>query len=171
MKLKFLLLLIILPSFIFSQKLERNEVDEFTKKSIKETSWEVCVQNFTMNMFFRVRKVDETILLNMKMMLGAGRVFAIHEGDELMLMLSNDTIVKLQALTSEITCTGCGARGFSGSGAQGIKISFGISKDDLRLLSSFPIKKVRIYTTDGYVESEVNKRRGDVMLDLLGLIK
>lgn len=75
-----ILLLLFIPAISFAQVLERNEVDEFTGRAVRETSYEVLVRNMKMNAFVSGFRVDSVYSLRLKLMIGAARVHAIDEG-------------------------------------------------------------------------------------------
>jgi len=140
---------------LFGQVLEENNVDEFTGASIKRTSWETLVMNFKMTTYFRISEVNEYLIFELKMMLN-GKVFSIGEGQQMMFKMANDEIIQLTNPEHTVTCTGCGAKGFSGSSAQGIHVKYPIPQDSIEPLKILNAIKLRIYTTDGYVEADLN---------------
>ena len=88
-----------------------------------------------------------------------------------MLKLSNDEIIRLPNLKYEITCTGCAAKGFAGSAAQGVNVSYILDKDQLEKLKSYEVVKIRVYTTDGYVEDDSKQKNTDQIKTALKLIE
>ena len=154
----------------FSQKLVENKIDEFTKHAVKRTSWETLMEKFGMVIYLRVSVIDSTEYIDVKSMLG-GKVFAIPKGETFMIKLANDSIVKLNTLSHEVSCRGCGAKGFSGSATEGIQVAYVIDKQTHDLLKQYPIKKVRLYTTEGYHEEDVNKNKSDALQSILKLIE
>ncbi|WP_312208265.1 hypothetical protein [Empedobacter sp.] len=150
--------LFFISSFINAQESEKNYKDEFTGDNIKRSSWEFL--NNASNGFtakFRLSNIENLYYLDLKMMIGTSspKVFSIHEGDKLMFKLKNDEIIEINSLSSEITCTGCGSTGLIGSKAQGIKTTYALTDEQFNKLKSEPVSKIRIYTTDGYVENDV----------------
>lgn len=153
------------------QTLEENQVDEFTKNTVKRTSWEVVNMTMTFTAYFRASQINTTNAFDLKMMLGSGAVFSIPEGAEMMFKLSNDSIVKIPCIKSAISCSGCGAKGFAGSQAQGVNVSYFISKENLALLKNSQVTKIRIYTRDGFVEDEIKAKNADKIRKALALIE
>ena len=158
---KKILLFLFISSFMFAQEIEKNYKDEFTGSQIIKTDWEFlnnASKGFSAK--FRISKINENYYLDLKMMIGSSnpKVFSIHEGDKLMFKLSNDEILELLSESSEVTCTGCGSTGLVGSAAQGINISYSITEEQFQQLKSTPVAKLRIYTTDGYVENDVKDK-------------
>jgi hypothetical protein len=151
--------------FCFSQKLEENEVDEFTGNSIKRTSWELLS---TFKPYFRISKINNSYTFQIKLMLG--NVFSIDKGEFLMLKLDNDSIVKLPNLEYAITCTGCGAVGYLGSGAQGIHVKYILHEEAREKLKKHLVTKIRIYTSDGYVDYDTKKKNAQKIIKALEII-
>lgn len=87
---------------------------------------------------------------------GAGTgVFAIDEGDLLMLKLDNGDVVKLECPEYTTTCAGCGSKGFLGSSAQGINVFYPLYKEDVEMILASRVDKVRVHTSDGYLDDTV----------------
>lgn len=156
----------------FSQTLEENKIDEFTKASVKRTSYEPLIQNGKWYLFFRVSKINGTEYLDMKMIYYKNNKYQIiRQGMQVMVLLQDDSVINLSNIETATSCRGCGARGLSGSGALGIAVNYLVHPDDHRALKSLPIKKIRIYTTDGYIEDEIKDKRSDLLIQLLSLVE
>lgn len=155
---------------INSQKLVENKIDEFTKHAVKRTSWEILMEKFGTTIYIRFSKIDSIEVLDLKIMLG-GKVFAVSDGETLMLKLSNDSIMKLNTVSYEVACIGCGARGLPGSAAYGVHVKYIIDETNHELLKKYKIKKVRLYTTDGYHEEEVTKKRESILQETIVLVE
>lgn len=154
----------------YCQKVTENKIDEFTKHAVKRTSWETVMEKWTKTIYTRVSKIDSTEWLDVKIMLG-GKVFAMGEGETLMIKLSNDSIVSLKSTEHKVSCKGCGAKGFAGSAAYGIEVNYVIEKEIHDILKKNTMVKIRIYTTDGYVEEEVSDKKNATIQALLKLIE
>lgn len=153
------------------QILEKDEIDEFTGHKIKKTSYEVLVQNFKLNAFVSANNINDSIYyLQLKLMTPTASVHAIDKDGIFFLKLSDNTVVELRNKEFTVSCTGCGARGFGGSRGQGTMTTYYLTGENLTKLKSQSIIKMRIYTTDGYLESNVNNARMNVIQDLLRLI-
>lgn len=163
-------LLVFFGVLTFGQTLEKNEVDEFTNNSVKRTSWETINMTMKFTAYFRISKINDNTYFDLKMMIGTS-VFSINKGQELMIKLSNDNIVKLPNLEYAITCRGCGAKGLSGSEAQGIQVSYPISKEQIEQLKSGTGNKLRIYTNDGYVENDMKAKNYNKIIKALSLVE
>ena len=156
---------------IISQELVVNKIDDFTGNTVKRTSWETLNMTMKFTAYFRISKINDNYYFNLKMMLGGGSVFSIGEGQEFMFKLSNGEIIKLPNLEYAITCTGCGAKGFSGSQAQGIQVSYRIMPEQIEKLKNNPAIKIRIYTNDGYVENDLKPKYYKKVQKALSLVE
>lgn len=171
MKKHLIIILVVSTAYCNAQSLEKNEVDEFTGNRVKKTSYEVLVQNFKLNAFVSVMSInDSSVFLDLKLMLGSGSVHAIDKDAILYLKMADDSIIELRNTEYSISCRGCGARGFSGSNAQGSKTSYLVAKWHIEKFRSSAIAKFRLYTTDGYIESGVNNNRSSTIKSLLELL-
>lgn len=165
------LIVLFFPTFCFAQKLKVNKIDEFTNASVKRTSWETI--NYSGKSFMayvRISKIDDILYLNLKIMLPSDEVFSIDKENELMIKTSTDSIITLYNLKYEISCTGCGANGLLGSALQGMEVSYKIPAEMVSYLLNNMIKKLRIYTTDGYVEDNINDKHAETFIKLLKLV-
>ncbi len=151
-----LLILFITSTAAFTQKLVEDSVDDFTNKNVKITSWERLTFNHCGNNHFRFSKIDDLKLLELKMMIG--KVFSIDEDAKLMFKLDNDQILTLYNSRFVVSELGAGATGLSGCEAPGIQTTYLAKGDDLSLLAKHKVVKVRIYTNDGYSESEIKSK-------------
>lgn len=166
-----LLLLLCLNSF--AQKLVTNKKDEFTGRYVKETSVEILSHPFKMSGYsydFRFKSVDTDIYLNLKIMSISNSVFAIKDGNVLMLKMGNDSILKLSNSEYTISQSGKGASGIVGSACQGVSLYFPLSKEDIETIKNTKIVKVRLYTTDGYTEQVVKAVADKRVKDALKLV-
>ena len=158
------------PTFCFAQKLKENKIDEFTNASVKRTSWETITYSGRFVAYARISKIDDTYYLNLRVMLPSSEVFSIDKGDELMIKTVTDSIVTLYNLEYGISCTGCGAKGLLGSGVQGMEVSYKIPSEIVSYLLNNKIKKLRIYTTDGYAEGDIKDKNTETFIKLLKLV-
>jgi hypothetical protein len=153
-----------------SQKLHRNEVDEFTGKRIKFTEHDVLCQNFNMSAFVQSRKIDSLYFLNIKLMLGGSQYHTIDRDNRFYLKMMDSTVVELRSIEYSQACKGCGARGFSGSIGYGTQTNYQIDFSQLNELILKDIIKVRIYTSKGYVECNVKGEKESIIKRQLLLI-
>lgn len=159
-----------LTPLVHGQKIAEDKVDEFTKRSIKRTSWEILNQDFKFSAFFRISEVENIQTFDLKLSIGTGEVFSIDEGQKIMFILDNEEVISLHNLRYKVTCTGCGARGFAGSRAQGIQVSYLLKPEVFEKLLNNQILKVRIYTSKSYVESDINAKAANRIINSLKLM-
>ena len=171
MKYRFLAILLF-PIITFGQKLEENKVDEFTKSFVKRTSWETISPFNMSNRFYAFtsfRKINNIYLLDFKMTLRNDAVFSINKGDNIMFKTS-DSVIIMSNSNYKISCKGCGVKGFTGSGLEGIEVVYEISESDVKYLISNKIKKIRVYTSDGYVEEDIKEKYAEMFIRQLKLV-
>lgn len=167
---KFILsLLVLITTFSNAQMIEESQIDEFTGAMVLKTSTETVVANMKKTVFFTCRKVDSTVMLQVKMMMN--QIFSVKEGGMFMLKLVNGEVVTLYNPEFTITCRGCGARGFSGSGAEGISLTFYLNNEQVDKLKKNQVSKIRLYTSEGYIEDEIKEKYAPVLPYLLKLIE
>ena len=154
----------------YTQKLQENQIDDFTKKSIKSTSYETINYNNKFMGYVKIRKVDDRSFLYFKMML-SGSVFAVEEGDKLMMITETDSVITIHNSEFKISCEGCGAKGILGSALQGVELKYELPIPILTYLSDNKIKKMRIYTKDGYVEDTIKEKNASTFIKLLKLVQ
>jgi len=175
MKKLLVLSLVLWPSITFSQKIEENKIDEFTKSNVLRTSWEKLVYSMKGTIFFRVSKIDNNTYLGIKMMLpgrsGRGDIFSISKDAELMLHLKTDEVVRIKNTEYATSGIGEGAKGFAGSSAWGIHANYTLPEDDRSKLADRAIDKIRVYTNDGYVEFEISEKKSTLINPAMALVK
>ena len=96
-------------------------------------------------------------------------VFSVKEGDNLMFMTDSGNIITLYNLTYTITSPGAGAIGLSGSECEGISLSYPIPGDFHKIINQ-GIKKVRFYTSKGYIEEDVKPKKAKIFIESYRLI-
>jgi len=160
---------VLLPIAVRAQKIEENKIDEFTKHHILRTSWEFLSHAGGFYTHVRISNIEKTYYLDFKW-IHDGEVDAIPEGSKMMLKMDNDSIVTLTTLQSAVSCRGCGAVGFAGSTGYGYELTFVIDEKALDELDRSTIKKIRIYTPDGYVEHEIKGKNSSLVVNELALI-
>ncbi|MDO9154999.1 MAG: hypothetical protein Q7U47_15040 [Paludibacter sp.] len=169
MKKLILMSLVLLCSTVYAQKIVENEVDDFTKKSIKRTSWEKLFYEMKGTIYFRISKIDSNCYFEIKLMNGS--VFSVDEGPKIMFKLSNDSIYTLNNLKYTITNIGEGSIGLNGSGAQGIFLScVSLTDNKFNDLLDEKVTKIRIYTNSGYLEYDIKPKFAITISNAINLI-
>jgi|TARA_R110002153_G_C13010229_1_gene466191 hypothetical protein len=170
MKKLLFILLFIITSASFSQKIVKHKIDEFTNQVIKDTSWEKLAWNGNMNALVRGRRVDLNYYLEFKMILD-NKVYSVDEGEVLLLKLSDGDILKLNNLKFEVSSVGGGSVGISGSNLLGINFTCSISESEITKLKNKDLVKLRIYTSEGYKEESVKQKRVLKFKKLISLLE
>jgi hypothetical protein len=157
---QFLPLLLMLSFSATAQKLTTNETDEFTRNQVKETSVEKLAHPFKMSGFaynFSAKRINDNYYFNLRMMSLNKEVFAIRKDSKLMIRLKNDSIITLLAPSFEVSGTGKAGSGLSAGSAEGTSVYYPISRDEIDLLLSSEIVKLRVYTSEGYTEQDIKE--------------
>lgn len=140
-----------------AQKLIESKTDEFTKTSIKRTDW--CA--FTKKKgsmrphrsSFQISKEGDKIIFTLIMMLN-NQMYSVKEGDEVMFLMADKSVVSIINMSSTIASMGEGAEKYGGSANLGTRTNYLISEENAKILKESQIVKVRIYTSLGYTEQE-----------------
>ncbi len=149
----------------YSQKIVKNEKDDFTGRMITETSYTKFSDGFTCSL----RKVDSTFILQVSFNSGE-TLYSMDENAEFMIKLQDGNIItlrNLEAVTGEYTHFNVGNVNISHFLLQ---TKYLISETNLKLLQANKIEKVRFYTTDGYIERDVSEKNAKKLLKLFNLI-
>lgn len=124
-------LLTIFSTGLFAQKIKQREVDEFTKNKVVRTSWETINADLKFTCSIRGTKINDSFYLDFKIMMGMGGVFAVPDGESIMLLLDNDEVIKIQNPEHTISSVGAGATGMMGSGSDGVFLSCKVTQEQL----------------------------------------
>lgn len=169
---KYLIPLLLICSSVSGQKLITNEKDKFTGKQIKRTSWESIGSTGSLGgytFYAQLSKIDTTSFFDLRVMYTGRKLLSVHKDDELMFMLQDSSIVKLKSSEFKISSYGGGATGLSGSQALGMVVSYFINDKDLKSLQG-NITKIRWYTSEGYVEHDINGKNCNKINEIVKLI-
>lgn len=150
------LILLLLSNLVSkSQKIEKNVKDDMTGDKIIQTDYSYFKKGFNDWSFYRFNSINKKIYFDIKISLGS-KVFSIREGMELIFKFENDSIIKLKSPVSEISSRGQASIGLMGSGLPGVSIGYPINQEILYKFQNWRIKKVRVYTSEGFEEWEVS---------------
>lgn len=151
MKYIFLLILCVTPIFSKAQcDFEENKTDEFTKAVIKETKAVWLFTDFGGGQAFSIRQVDSTYYIKMRVSAVGSVSMVVGHDAELMLKLSNDSIITLHSIDvygADIS-----------NNASNLYAKYRATKEQVELLSKYGVVKFRYYLTDGYVEKDVKAK-------------
>ena len=140
-----------------AQKLVEDKTDEFTKTYVKRTDW--CPLHKKKGSarphrsYFRISKLNDDVYFDLMMMLN-NQVYSIKEGDQIMFLFEDKSVVTISNLKHTVSEIGGGTDQYGGSANYGTTTSYKLSKEDIEKLSKGWITKFRIYTSLGYSEFE-----------------
>lgn len=135
-----------------AMKIDKDEIDEFTGQRTLITSWESACKN---NIHFRFRLENGFELLDFKLVYDDAIV--IGKGDKLMFKSTTDNIGTFTSVAAYSGAKGAGSVGINKSGMWGISATY---QGDLSYFASDTTRILRIYTTDGYINKELNESDG-----------
>lgn len=172
------LLLILIPSLCFSQTFPQgsfaeNRVDEATHDTIMRTYWQVMERSGLsrkLNTFYRISRINDNIYIDLKV-IEAGRPFVVPRGAELKILLENGNILLFHNKSYQVSCAGCGARGFAGSSVQGAVLSFEVTDYNMRQLMHHYIARIGINTGDDYLEKRITVEHSEVFMSELRMVR
>ncbi len=142
-----------------ASKIKVDKVDDMTGNTVKRTYWDKLVMAIDYTYYFQLSRINENYYLGLKVLLGS--VSSVDKGDKLILKLENGELVNLYCMEYSISCRGCGAIGISGSEMQGIEVDFILTEEVINKLGSKRIIKLRLYTSQGYIENQVKEKNAD----------
>jgi len=124
-----------------------------------------------MNCFLSVKKIDSIRYLQVIFIRGTGSPHSVKEGASFFIKLADSSFVELKNLKAESSCRGCAYTGrFSGSQAEGSRTTYILGDKTIEILRRTPINKIRIYTSEGYSQSDIKQQKSDVLMKELILI-
>lgn len=166
---KILLLTFSLISFSsFSQKIVENKIDDFTKKGIVRTDWENLSGMSSLHFSTRISKIDDKGYLNIKVFTQS--VTSVTKDHDILLMAENGEILTLHSLEHVISGYGDGANGIVGSKVLGLHITCALAENDISFLKNNIIKKVRINSSNGYMEDDIKAKNGKKLQQMVLLV-
>ena len=163
----------------YGQKITTSEVDKFTGKKIVETSFEKIVTNknilvgvnkesLNKDVWIAFKGVDDNIFLIIKWVTNI--VTSLNSDSNIIFLDEDDNPYTF--FNTEYTITGKGegtpSNKFVGSAMYGLDI---YATGDYSVLKDKNIKAMRIYTTDGYVNFNIPKKRKSTLADTYKVFK
>ena len=166
----YILLVILTTNLTFGQKLEKDEIDEFTKSRVQVTSWETLTKKPPLFSYARLRKIDSLYIFDVKLM-GGSKVFSVEKGEVLYFKFEDDEIIKIYNTEYELSNYGAGAIGLLGSDALGVYLKCLIDNEQLKKLRNKSLIKIRFYSSNGYREVDVQKKHAEQFMTMMRLIE
>jgi hypothetical protein len=152
---------------VYAQKLETNEVDEFTGLSIQQTSYtRVFYKAFGYGVNFRVSKIDSAYFIDLKIVFAGPQVYAVAKGAKIIFILDDASTYEITSIENKITTV---INTYKDTSLDVSYINYNDKK--FEVLGSRLIKKVRIYTTEGYIEGEVKPKDAEKFMRSVKLIE
>ena len=169
-------ILILILSFIATSAYSQNcyyskdEVDDMTGNSIIITKskkiWNKLRARGPERLDVYVMKINNSKSLSLTLKL-IGDPYSINEEDEVLIKIETGEVLKLINETSEVSDN---VR--NGSVTQwAVNYLIMLEDEDIEKLSKFKIDKIRAYTSDGYVDCEISKKRKSIIIDQLKCIQ
>jgi hypothetical protein len=124
---------------------EVDETDPFTKVRVLSVA---SGRNKT-GPDYRWRAVDKNLSLEIIWALPNTEPFAVLEGDPLLLMLENDSIVTLYSLRTEVADP---RPTVQGTGKTTGSFEYRVSASEAKLLSKYWVRRIRLYHSEGFLE-------------------
>jgi hypothetical protein len=159
-----------ISSFGQNCKYKTNEVDEFTKNKILETKEELLTvsgMGFGFSTSYNLKKVNENRYL--KLNISSPKILTIKAGDEIMFKTNNDNPISLKFSETVILQPQYNSSSRSTIWYEFILIP--ISDENYTRLLQEPISKLRLYTSDGFIDDEIKDKRDKKLKELLKCIE
>ncbi|MFJ1439278.1 hypothetical protein ACILPE_06030 [Capnocytophaga canimorsus] len=152
----------------YAQKIKVNETDKFTKKKMIETSFEKIVSDGSLlgstggrmmkNVWVAFKAVENDVFLRLKWC--SNNVLALSEDADIILLDSEGNTYTFKNSSFTIAGEGEGTVGAWGSALYGLNI---YALGDCSELKDKKITDLRIYTTDGYIDFSIDKKKTDII--------
>lgn len=165
------LLILIGVNNLNAQTLKEDKIDEFTKNKVKRTSWEPISKMGKIYAHARASRINDNIYLDIRTLFPSVDVFAVKEGGSIMLKLESDSVMTLINPKGQVACKGCGSVNIIGSDGYGVELNLPLTASQIELLTSNKATKLRIYTADGFIESDIKEKFQETISKVLKLVK
>ena len=138
----------------FSQECqyEKNEIDKFTKSSIKTTK-EMLIAGGSLKLkgtlYASLSKINDSKYLNLKLIMWQN--FVIETNAKLMILLEDETVI-------DLTFIKFGVGQYSNNGGMETwtsNVSLNINEENYKILNQKNAKEIRIYLKEGYINLPV----------------
>lgn len=154
------LAILLISAQLTAQTIAKDETDKFTKHHLVQTSWEPVRMNGFDKLQFRLSKIDTNLFLQLRLVQPSP--YAAGPEDKVYLRLENDSVAVLNidkyGMPNNM------------SGYWMAEYAYAIKPDAANLLSSAPLKDVRLTLTGGYIDYEIKKRNQSRLQEALKLL-
>lgn len=156
-------IILILKNITYSQcSYTRNETDEFTKKTILETTKVVVKSRDLTGQALRFFGCKQNTSRFLKVNWNTLDIVSVSSGDKLMLKLINDEVLEIYSNDYKVS---------SPIGNYWtITIYYYIDENTFQKLKENQVVKLRFYTDEGYVDKEVSKGASNSILQMFKCI-
>lgn len=167
-------MMLLMPMLAMGQKIEKNEIDKFTKQHIIETKREKIVHHKGMfldkTIQCSIRKVNEDYRLTA--LIGLDEIERYEENSGLTLLFDNGEIVFLPTLYTGIGSEPLiGAIGGEIPGIYVFSTVFELSPSTIDLIRNNKITDIRISVVGKLIDCEVPKKNQDKLQKMLLLVE
>lgn len=164
---KKILFLLFISISAFGQRIAQNHIDEFTDAKIIKVDasegkkWKTTdnvATGFFNNIFLSTRFVGSdinSIILNVNIQIGQTVCLSEYEGMAILLLKDNSKITLKQV--SRVDCNS------SVDGKYILGESFAEQLENLKILEKINLSKIRIYTTNGYLDFEIKDKKQEII--------
>lgn len=157
-KYSILIVLLILSYKAFSQKIDKSEVDDFTGKKAVYTSYEKIKGSMNCKNILHFRLISESEKEYMQLKWSTDRMLSVSEGENVLLKLSNNDILKCKNLKYVLASNGDGAVGLNCSKALGVCLDLSIENIEIFKSNDVFVTKIRIQTSEGYFDIDIKEK-------------
>lgn len=167
-----LLLLGLTASITYSQdcKYKRNEVDEFTKHKILETKegiFTISGMGLGFSVGYSLLKINDQRILKFNVV--SPSIFTLQKGSEIMFKTDAENTINLifpeSVIANGLYNNALKATHWSGS------IQIYLTEENYQRLLNEKLLKLRIYTSAGYIDDDINTKRDNKFKEQLKCIK
>lgn len=160
---KKIILLMLLPFVLKAQKIKENKKDDMTNKTVIRTSSERLSGKLSSKWIkASVLKINNSWFLSTTISCGGG-FFIIRKDADMIIKLSNDSLITLKANNR--------ADAHDGMGGKQADVDYFLTEVNRNALKENGVKKIRFSTTEGYVDVEVSEGNKDIIKTEIKLIE
>ena len=155
--------LMLFYGFANAQRLEKDEVDKFTKEQVRETGYENIWRNAMMGGLIEAKvkssNGDMTLWLNLHLTSS----FIVMSDNKIYLLLQNDSSIALKSIAGTV-----------GKPTKHVwhgQVGYLITPEDAKFLRASPLKAIRIDFAGNYDTYNIKERNSSTITDMLKLVQ
>jgi hypothetical protein len=142
-----------------ASKILEDKVDDMTGNSVIRTYWDNLAMALDKTYYYQLSKINENHYLGIKV--AVGTICSVNKDDKLIIKFEDNELLELFCMEYSMSCRGCAAVGISGTDVLGLELNFMLSNEIVDKLKSKRISKIRLYTSQGYIENLVKEKNAD----------